>query len=431
MCVYITVRIIFINNKSSSQIPVKHTLHQYKFFECKMANVEHNGNTCQITLWLLFLTTTFLIANSARILDEVEAQPQAIGNLAASGTVNPSFITGPVTTSQQAGPATTLPINQTPAATTTPLVVPATTLPSGQTPAATSISPVAAEESGDEDDNADPPVPETEAPPEDIPPVPTPTPEVLPAIPNATPVTPNPVAKESSFSFFMHDILGGSRPSARVVAGIVANTDVTGLPFSKLNNNLFPITGGIPLVNPKLNGIITNNNLPNLVGLSGAQSSTVFKNSGTSNTVTGGDNQPFVSAGNLPAGFTIQKLMFGSVTVIDDQLTEGHELDSAVIGRAQGFYLASSLDGTSQTILLTIMVHGGEHDQHHEGLEDSISLFGIHRTASTESEIAVIGGTGKYENAKGYASLETLLKEDQHTTDGVDTILHFNVYLTE
>ena len=255
--------------------------------------------------------------------------------------------------------------------------------------------------------------------------------EVEPPVPdNAAPVTPNPVAKEASFSFFMHDILGGSRPSARVVAGIVANTDVTGLPFSKLNNNLFPITGGIPLVNPKLNGIITNNNLPNLVGLSGAQSSTVFKNSGTSNTVTGSNNQPFVSAGNLPAGFTIQKLMFGSVTVIDDQLTEGHELDSAVIGKAQGFYLASSLDGTSQTILLTVLVHGGEHE-HHDLVDDSINLFGIHRTASSESEVAVIGGTGKYENARGYASLETLLKEDQHTTDGVDTILHFNVYLTE
>ncbi|ESW11305.1 hypothetical protein PHAVU_008G018700 [Phaseolus vulgaris] len=396
-----------------------------------MANVAHNGNTCQVTLCLLFLTTTFFIVNSARILDEVEPQPQAIGNLAASGAVNPSsFITGPATTTPQTTSATTLPINQTPAATTTSLIGPATTLPSGQTPAATTISPVAAEESGDED-SADPLAPETEAPAEDITPVATPIPGVLPAIPNATPVTPNPVTKEPSFSFFMHDILGGSHPSARVVAGIVANTDVTGLPFSKLNNNLFPITGGIPLVNPKLNGIITNNNLPNLVGLSGAQSSTVFKNSGTSNTVAGSNNQPFVSAGNLPAGFTIQKLMFGSVTVIDDQLTEGHELDSAVIGRAQGLYLASSLDGTSQTILLTILLHGGEHDQHHEGLEDSISLFGIHRTASTESEIAVIGGSGKYENARGYVSLETLLKEDQHTTDGVDTILHFNVYLTE
>ncbi|CAJ1838472.1 unnamed protein product [Sphenostylis stenocarpa] len=399
-----------------------------------MANVEHKGHTCKVTLCLLFLTTTFFIASSARILDEVESQPQAIGNLAAPGAVNPSFTTGPATITPQVGPATTMPIGQTPAATTTSQVNPATTLPSGQTPAATTINPVAVEESGVEDDNAEPPVPETEAPAEDITPVATPNPEKTPEaldIPNATPVAPNSVAKEPSFSFFMHDILGGSHPSARVVAGIVANTDVTGLPFSKLNNNLFPITGGIPLVNPKLNGIITNNNLPNLVGLSGAQSSTVFKNSGTSNTVTGSNNQPFVSAGNLPAGISIQKLMFGSVTVIDDQLTEGHELDSAVIGRAQGFYMASSLDGTSQTILLTILVHGGEHDQHHEGLEDSISLFGIHRTASTESEIAVIGGTGKYEDARGYASLETLLKEDQHTTDGVDTILHFNVYLTQ
>ncbi|TKY64953.1 Dirigent protein 9 [Spatholobus suberectus] len=398
-----------------------------------MANVFlHNGNACMATLCLLLLATTFLIANSARILDEVDPQPQVIGNLPALGATNPSLPTGPVTTTPQIGPATTLPIGQTPVATTTSQVGPTTTLPIGQTPAATTINP-STEDSGDEEDNADPPVPETEAPAaEDINITPVATSQSSPAIPDVTPVTvpTKPVAKEPSFSFFMHDILGGSHPSARVVAGIVANTDVTGLPFSKLNNNLFPISGGIPLVNPKLNGIITSNNLPNLVGLSGAQSSPVFKNSGTSNTVTGSNTQPFVSAGNLPEGFTIQKLMFGSVTAIDDQLTEGHELGSAVVGRAQGFYMASSLDGSSQTILLTVLVHGGD-QQHHDAVEDSISLFGVHRTASPESQIAVIGGTGKYEYARGYAALETLLKEDQHTTDGVDTILHFNVYLTE
>ncbi|KAL2329684.1 hypothetical protein Fmac_017265 [Flemingia macrophylla] len=394
----------------------------------------HNGNTYKATHCLLFLTTMLLIANSARILDEVENQPQAIDNLPATGAADPSLTAGAVTTTPQIGPATTLPTDQTPTATITSQVGPATTLPSGQTGAATTITPSATEESQDEVDNAEPPVPQPEVPAEDtnITPVASPTPEETPEISPIPGAIPNSVAKEPSLSFFMHDILGGSHPSARVVAGIVANTDVTGLPFSKLNNNLFPITGGIPLVNPKLNGIITNNNLPNLVGLSGGQSSTVFKNSGTSNTVTGGNNQPFVTAGNLPAGFTIQKLMFGSVTVVDDQLTEGHELDSAVIGRAQGFYLASSLDGSSQTIVLTVLVHGGEHDQqHHGGVEDSISLFGVHRTASDESQIAVIGGTGKYENARGYAALETLLKEDQHTTDGVDTILHFNIYLTE
>ncbi|KAK2413353.1 dirigent protein [Trifolium repens] len=378
-----------------------------------MANVFlHNPNTWKTTLCLLLLTATFLIANSARILDEVDSQPQAIGNLPGPG-VGAAIPSG--TTIPQVNPITASPIVQTPAATTTSTVTPP---------------------SGEEDTNVDPLVSENEAPTEDVPPqpeaeVPLPPPEAdvpLPAVPNVAPVAAKPVGKEPSLSFFMHDILGGSHPSARVVAGIVANTDVTGLPFSKLNNNLFPITGGIPLVNPKLNGIVTNNNLPNLVGLSAAQSSTVFKNSGTSNTVSGGNNQPFVSAGNLPGGFTIQKLMFGSVTVIDDQLTEDHELDSSVIGRAQGFYLASSLDGTSKTVVLTVLVHGGEH---HDGVDDTISLFGIHRTASPESEIAVIGGTGKYENARGYASLETLLKEDEHTTDGADTILHFSIYITE
>lgn len=122
--------------------------------------------------------------------------------------------------------------------------------------------------------------------------------------------------------------------------------------------------------------------------------------------------------------------MFGTVTVIDDELTEAHELGSAVLGRAQGFYLASSLDGTSQTIALTVLLHGGEHG--HDEIEDAISFFGVHRTVSAESQIAVVGGTGKYENARGYATVETLLhQEDQHITDGVDTILHFNVYLTD
>ncbi|KAK7270092.1 hypothetical protein RIF29_22993 [Crotalaria pallida] len=397
-----------------------------------MANVFLlNPGSIKATICLFILISTFLVANSARILDEVDPQePQVINNnlplpaATAATAANPSATTtGPI------------PV-------TTPQVAPTTTLPSDRTPTDTDIN------SDDEDPNAvDPPVPEPEPivpagipAPAEVPDQPQPEAEVPATItPDETPVVgagagasaSNVVAKEPSLSFFMHDILGGSHPSARVVAGIVANTDVTGLPFSKLNNNLFPISGGIPLVNPKLNGIITNNNLPNLVGLGGSQSSTVFQNRGTSNVVTGGSNQPFVSAGNLPAGFTVQKLMFGSVTVIDDQLTEGHELDSAVIGRAQGFYLASSLDGTSQSIVLTVLLHGGDGEHHDHFVEDTISLFGVHRTASLESEVAVIGGTGKYENARGYATLESLPKEDQHTTDGADTILHFNVYLTQ
>ncbi|CAN1747106.1 Dirigent protein 9 [Linum perenne] len=119
--------------------------------------------------------------------------------------------------------------------------------------------------------------------------------------------------------------------------------------------------------------------------------------------------------------------MFGSITVFDDELTEGHELGSAVLGRAQGFYLASSVDGTSHTMSMTLMMHGHEHENEHE---DTISFFGVHRNAAPVSSVAVVGGTGKYEDAKGYATIEAIQQEDQHVTDGVDTITHINVYLS-
>ncbi|XP_057489432.1 dirigent protein 9-like [Actinidia eriantha] len=221
----------------------------------------------------------------------------------------------------------------------------------------------------------------------------------------------------------MHDILGGTHPSGRVVTGIVANSEVNNLPFSKPNSQVFPINGGVPL--NSVTGAINNNNAPFLVGLNGSPTSTVIQNNGNNNVVNGGNNLPFVSAGQLPAGLTLQQLMFGSITVVDNELTEGHELGSAVLGSAQGFYLASSLDGTSHTLVLTALFHGGEHH-----VEDTISFFGVHRTGSPVSQIAVIGGTGKYENARGYAAIETLPQQDQHTTDGVETITQFNVYLT-
>ncbi|KAG2285270.1 hypothetical protein Bca52824_044874 [Brassica carinata] len=212
---------------------------------------------------------------------------------------------------------------------------------------------------------------------------------------------------EPSLEFFMHDVLGGSHPSARVVTGIVAQTEV--------NDN------GVPLVNSNnINSVINPNTAPLLTGLSGAQTSTVIQNTnGNTNDALSSNSLPFVTAGNLPPGAALQHLMFGTITVVDDELTESHELGSAVIGKAQGFYLASSLDGTSQILSLTVLLDR-EHD-HHDTLDDAISFFGI----------AVIGGTGKFEHAKGYAIVETLHNQNnQHITDGQDTILHFSVYLT-
>ncbi|KAH1045750.1 hypothetical protein J1N35_036534 [Gossypium stocksii] len=369
------------------------------------------SKTFKAIIYLLLVAITCTCVSSARVLDEVEPQPQVVDD-------KPSGQVVPASGSEDDPP------------------VPTVAAPASEDEAPVA-KPAAPEAPADEDEApvATPAAPEAPAD-DDEGPVATPAAPVAGGAakgPGAAAATGG--SHEPALSFFMHDILGGTHPSARVVTGVIANQEINGIPFSKTNNNIFPVEGAAPLLTGNnvnnlrnINNLINPNNVPFLTGLTGAQTSAVVQNSHNSDSVINSDSNPFVTAGQLPPG-SLQRLMFGTITVIDDQLTEAHELGSTILGKAQGFYLASSLDGSSQTIALTVLLHGGEHD--HE-IEDTISFFGVHRTVSPESQITVIGGTGKYENARGYATVETLLnQENQHITDGVDTILHFNVYLTE
>ena len=61
-------------------------------------------------------------------------------------------------------------------------------------------------------------------------------------------------------TFFMHDILGGSNPSAKAITGIVTNPAVGGqVPFAKPNGAVLPTNNGVPQNNGN-NGLINNNN---------------------------------------------------------------------------------------------------------------------------------------------------------------------------
>ncbi|XP_009354557.1 dirigent protein 10-like [Pyrus x bretschneideri] len=239
----------------------------------------------------------------------------------------------------------------------------------------------------------------------------------------ATSATVGNTASYHPLTFFLHDIIGGSNPSARAVTGIVANPAVSGqIPFAKPNGANIPIGNGIPQ-NSNNNGIIDNNNVPFFTGLGGNTGNNLVQNNGNNNNIIGGNGFPYINGAQLPPGITLQKLMFGTLTVFDDELTEGHELGSGLLGKAQGFYVASSEDGSSQTIAFTAMFQSG-------GYADSLTFFGVHQVAVSESHLAIMGGTGKYLNAKGYALVKTIPATNQHNTDGVDTVLEFTTYLT-
>ncbi|XP_050210542.1 dirigent protein 10-like [Mercurialis annua] len=253
-----------------------------------------------------------------------------------------------------------------------------------------------------------------------VPPEPFPTPvaSTQPGVSAGTGSTPTVNSDGHTLTFFMHDILGGSNPTARAVTGIVSNPAVNGqVPFAKPNGAVLPVSNGVPQNNNN-NGLINNNNLPFLTGLSGTTANVVSQNNGNNNN---GFNFPVVSGDSLPS--TPQQLMFGTMTVIDDELTEGHDLRSQFVGRAQGFYIASSVDGTSQTMAFTVMFQNSHY-------EDSLSFFGVHRTAVSESQLAIMGGTGKYVNAQGFAIVKTFPATNQHETDGIETLLEFSVYVT-
>ncbi|KAL3367191.1 hypothetical protein AABB24_011753 [Solanum stoloniferum] len=226
---------------------------------------------------------------------------------------------------------------------------------------------------------------------------------------------------DHTFSFFLHDILGGSNPSAIAVTGIVTNPAVSGqVPFAKPNGAVLAVDNGVPTNNAN-SGIISNNNIPFLTGLSGTTSN--FINQNNNGIIGGGNGLPAINLQQLGSGISFQKLMFGTLTVFDDELTEGHELNSGLIGKAQGFYAASSEDGLSQTMAFTVMFKSGSY-------ADSLSFFGVHRMGVSESHLAVMAGTGKYVNAKGFATVKTFPATNQlQETDGVETVLHITVYL--
>ncbi|XP_058753448.1 dirigent protein 18-like [Vicia villosa] len=223
----------------------------------------------------------------------------------------------------------------------------------------------------------------------------------------------NPIAatgKEPIIELYMHDILGGSNPTARPVTGLLGNIYSGQVPFATpigfntpAGGTLIPNANG---ANPTVNGVT---GIPLGTGLAG-----------TSFAPNNNNNQNNVQTQLGPDGLG---LGFGTITVIDDILTAQPELGSQIVGKAQGVYVASSADGSRQMMVFTALFEGGEYG-------DSLNFYGLYKIGSTMSRLSVIGGTGKFKNARGFAELRPLIPPGQIATDGAETLLRMSVHLT-
>ncbi|KAK6919340.1 Dirigent protein [Dillenia turbinata] len=93
---------------------------------------------------------------------------------------------------------------------------------------------------------------------------------------------------------------------------------------------------------------------------------------------------------------------FGTIQVADDALTESLDRNSTQVGRAQGMYVTSALDGSDFHILVSFVFCSKEYNGSTLEIQGSDRLFEKYR------EVSIVSGTGKFRLARGFIIMETV-----------------------
>ncbi|KAG2703186.1 hypothetical protein I3843_06G118500 [Carya illinoinensis] len=101
------------------------------------------------------------------------------------------------------------------------------------------------------------------------------------------------------------------------------------------------------------------------------------------------------------AGTQKSPTLFGLVMMADDPLTKTADPNSELVGRAQGLYGSA---GQQELGLIMAMNYGFTHGIYNGS---SVSLLGKNPATHPVREMAIVGGTGLFRFARGYAIAQT------------------------
>nr|GMD32638.1 dirigent protein 22-like [Ipomoea batatas]GMD85693.1 dirigent protein 22-like [Ipomoea batatas] len=110
---------------------------------------------------------------------------------------------------------------------------------------------------------------------------------------------------------------------------------------------------------------------------------------------------------------------FGMMAMMDDPLTAGPDVSSKLVGRAQGIYASAAIDEIGLLMVLNFAFVEGKYNG------SSLSVVGRNTVVSAVREMPVVGGSGLFRFARGYAQAKT------HTYDPKtgDAVVEYNVYV--
>ncbi|XP_057788615.1 dirigent protein 23-like [Salvia miltiorrhiza] len=92
---------------------------------------------------------------------------------------------------------------------------------------------------------------------------------------------------------------------------------------------------------------------------------------------------------------------FGKLLMIDDALTVGPDPSSKLVGRARGLYGSAAQAELNLIMALSYVFTDGIYDG------SSLSLLSINSALNSPREMSVVGGTGLFRLARGYAVAQT------------------------
>nr|XP_043611053.1 dirigent protein 21-like [Erigeron canadensis] len=116
--------------------------------------------------------------------------------------------------------------------------------------------------------------------------------------------------------------------------------------------------------------------------------------------IPSGPNPTAVQVASAPTTNTSQSF-FGLVMMMDDPLTIGPEPKSKIVGRAQGIYAASDMQQLGFLMVLNYCFTEGKYNG------STLSILGRNAALTPMREMSIVGGTGLFRCARGYAQAKT------------------------
>lgn len=98
---------------------------------------------------------------------------------------------------------------------------------------------------------------------------------------------------------------------------------------------------------------------------------------------------------------TTKPNQFGQINVADDPFTTGPELNSTILGRAQGIYLGAGLQETDLFIAFNFVFMTGEYSG------STLSILGRDPILQKYREVPIVGGSGVFRLARGITTSQT------------------------